>query len=146
MTQIGMEDSSTERTQRIYARVAGFFVFATRNATHLRSDLHVVRRIYAAVRDLQVLNVWDSHRLKRLRSSVSVHHVASATMDSVLGARLGIEKIVGGLQVKRHSELCHRSTASPDPTLPLRASAARRDLPAEHTFVGSLHSPRRGNA
>jgi hypothetical protein len=24
MTQIGMEDSSTERTQRIYARVAGF--------------------------------------------------------------------------------------------------------------------------
>jgi hypothetical protein len=46
-------------------------VFATHNATHSRRDLHVLRRTYAAVRDLQVVEGRDSHSLKRLRSTTS---------------------------------------------------------------------------
>src|SRR5216683_2851259 len=34
---------------------SGSPVFATHNATHNRRDLHVLRRTYAAVRDLQVV-------------------------------------------------------------------------------------------
>ena len=36
-------------------RTSGSPVFATHDATHNRRDLHVLRRTYAAVRDLQVV-------------------------------------------------------------------------------------------
>jgi uncharacterized protein DUF4386 len=79
MTQIGMEDSSTERTQRIYARVAGF-LFLWLIITGLAGDLTISHIVGSGTFAETAQRVVASERLYRVALSSELIETLSALL------------------------------------------------------------------
>ncbi len=79
MTQIGMEDSSTERTQRIYARVAGF-LFLWLIITGLAGTLTISHIVGSGTFAETAKRVVESERLYRVALSSELVETLSALL------------------------------------------------------------------